>query len=146
MQPKIKNKKWLKNVIARIKWSINKQNTKYLNSKNRIFKFYFIWTHIMRCLLDFKTFDTFSTFFLRVEFAGHSNGVALLYSTHFPKTSMFLCQKYQYLFYLNDYCEHFEMWCLIWNQSNYYEDLPPNPRPQKITLAMMVVVQRATLV
>ena len=32
---------------------------------------------------------------LRFEFADHSNGLALLYLAHFPKTSMFLRQKYQ---------------------------------------------------
>ena len=32
---------------------------------------------------------------LRLEFADHSNGLALLYLARFPKTSMFLRQKYQ---------------------------------------------------
>ena len=32
---------------------------------------------------------------LRFEFADHSNGLPLLYFARFPKTSMFLCQKYQ---------------------------------------------------
>ena len=32
---------------------------------------------------------------VRLEFADHSNGLALLYLAHFPKTSMFLRQKYQ---------------------------------------------------
>ena len=44
-------------------------------------------------VLDFKTFDTLSTF------TDPCNGLALLYFTRFPKTSMFLCQKYQDLLY-----------------------------------------------
>ena len=63
------------------------------------FKFSLIWTYILWCLLDFKSFDTLSTFFLRLEFADHSNDLALVYSARFMKTSMFLCQKYKHLFY-----------------------------------------------
>ena len=75
----------LKYLIAKMKHKKGK-NTKYLNSKYWIFKCSFIWTHILWCLLDFKTFDTLSTFFLILEFADHSNGLALLFSTRFPKT------------------------------------------------------------
>ena len=75
----------LKYLIAKMKHKKGK-NTKYLNSKYWIFKCSFIWTHILWCLLDFKTFDTLSTFSLILEFADHSNGLALLFSTRFPKT------------------------------------------------------------
>ena len=35
-----------------------RKNSKYLKNKYWIFKYYFIWTHVWRCLPNFKTFDT----------------------------------------------------------------------------------------
>ena len=69
--------------------SDKRKNTRYLKREHWIFKCSFIWNHILWCLLDFKTFDTLSTFFLNVKPCKLCNNKYMIASTQITNTKIF---------------------------------------------------------
>ena len=73
------------------------------------------------------------------EFAGHSNGLALLYFTCCPKTSMFLCQKYQHLLIIKIIASILR--CDVWYGTNLTTRKIPHrpPLPPKKHLRPLLI-------
>ena len=63
---------------------------------------------------------------LKLEFAGRSYGLALLYSFHFEKTSTTFIHMYQPLLHYYYHCQNIQSWRFIVNYQHYEKKSLPS--------------------
>ena len=68
-----------------------------------------MWAFLLRCFLDTKSPHNLFKYFSRFEFADHSVGLVLFYSSHFWKTRMIVSEVSAFLSLLRSLTAHSNM-------------------------------------